>query len=366
MIQEQTMFDLDEVSRLLDDTIARGEALTPRSRVEIYEEEIAKALSHNPFEPHVMTNESPYHNPYQYVAGANGGFLPHSIEHLRDVGLYDPDLRPHDNYLTTRRFYEQFLPMIEDRAREFRGFVRALERGDLEKAGVKMLKSKSKSKSKIEAKPQIAQQKPKAPIPDGTIHTFSDGKQYRKQNGAWIRHQGGDMESRLQTDPKAHNEIEAHAQQVGAVNDHMGRRKREQVVIEQAKAEVFKELHPHLKKLATAIGGADNPEVQKVFQDLQQHIGDTEDKVQHPDEPEDHLHDMENELGKKHKVHVHFTTGGNEYKHVFNDVVAEDDGDATTKVTEALSNRFPSAKIHKVAVVGDTDGDNNNKSKEAS
>lgn len=219
--------DILEIASILDEDIqkALGEEKT---KVDVYEEQIAKSLSHNPFQPHIMTEESPYYNPYRQME--DGTFLPHPTEHWEAQG------KSVEGYLTTKVLYQQYLAPTENKFAQLR---RSLEKGDLIKAGAVPLAKP--------AAPQGAGAGAAAGgrrVPIGTVHMFKDGNQYQKKaEGVWVPYtQGGGK-------PPHPEEIEQHASKIEKVKQLLNEKRKEQKTVQTATTESTRNALSHFKEI---------------------------------------------------------------------------------------------------------------------
>lgn len=296
--------EIEILAEILDEHIVKGLSKDrPKSKIERLE----KALSHDPFTPHDMGYDSPYYNPYKMAP--EGGFLPYTGDHWADQG------KDRQAYLTTDQFYERY-GAVEQAVTKFRGFARALERGDLVKAGA---------------------------VPIGTVHVYADGQRYKKiaegqwapvagledkSHAKWLTHK--DEKSRT----KAHQMIEDHAGQVTKIQSVMKDKQKHAATVDEAKKQAVKETLSHVKNLMGQMFDGPMPEgIGKMFEQAQKKSGIG---------TKDHLKDVEKEVGgqKTHDVHVRLNHNGQVFEHVFKNVQANSHGEAHEKVTSAIKKKL--------------------------
>jgi hypothetical protein len=313
--------DMNELASLLDEPIEKGTRLERRSsKISRFEEQISKGLSHDPFMPHTMNDDSPYYNPYRQI---DGGYAPYPVSHWVDQGKKEED------YLTTQQYYAQIAPAAPQ-MEKFRGFARSITH-DLVKAGA---------------------------VPVGTVHTYRDGQRYKKQaEGQWVPLAGLEsdkLRSHLEHAKPEHREManqemERHASQTSQIQDAIKRKEGEEKVTGEAKRQAMKEAIAHVRGAMKHLYDGPLPEK------LEQHFKQAEKK--HADKkpelkPEQHLEKLGETLaGKKHHVTVGFTHSGKQYEHTFQNVQAASHGEATDKVTTELGKKLKGAQIHRIKAV---------------
>jgi len=304
--------DLEEVASLLDDCIEK--AFAKKGKVQKYEDSIIKGLSHDPFNPVMMTEEQPYYNPYRQMQ--DGSFLPHSVEYWESQG------KSSDDYNTTRQFYQNYIPVSQARDR-LETFSRSLS-NDLFKAGA---------------------------VPVGTVHTYRDGHKYKKMGeGQWAP--VGDPSERMSTwlnhskpeyRQQANQEIERHGTQVTALEEMIKRKQSEQQTQERVKQEMTKEIMGKVKDAMSKLYDGKMPD------EVSQHFDKNEAKEDGKIKPEDALKDLESKLSQnytpKHDVTVSFIHNGKRYEHVFPNIQAKGHHDAIDKVQGAISQKLKGAQV---------------------
>lgn len=226
--------DILEIASLLDEEIEKA-SHSEKTRVELYEEDILKGLSHDPFRPHLMNESSPYHNPYRQME--DGSFLPHSVEHWQSQGKEVGN----GEYLTTRVLYDRYLAPTENR---FAALRRSLDNNDLIKAGA---------------------------VPIGTVHRFADGHDYKKMaEGRWDLVPSKTGAAASGQDPKAKakasQDIEGHAKKIADIKDAIKQKIRDEGMQSQTKEEAIKEALRHVKTAMASMYDGPMPEkMQKFF-----------------------------------------------------------------------------------------------------
>jgi len=327
---------MKSIGSLLDDTIEKGERLERKSRIEQYEETLTKSLSHDPFRPHQMNVDSPYHNPYRQLA--DGSFAPQTLEELEYSG------RNLEHYGTVKQFYRDAGVEREIRSERDHQALQASINNRF-RSFAKSLDTLSKGE------PAPGTQKPKGGVPVGTVHTYSDGQRYRKiAEGKWAPLAGLEKQtaSRLLADPKhgpqANATMEAHAGQALKIQEALERKQREQEVVEQAKNAARQETITHMKKIIDKLYDDKPPkEMEKLFKEGIEgaakegpHKLDRKpmDGIEPGDKP------VTNPAGHaKHSVSVDFQHGGQNYSRQFN-VMARTPAEATQRVHEGITQRL--------------------------
>ena len=172
------MKDLNEITSELDQVIEKGN-------------EVKKALTFDILKPHQMSEFSHFHCPYQL--NTDGTYAPWPQDFwLNEADLGKDKYQHHkDGFRETREFYDTG-------SNDWGKFKRSI--GSFVEKALKQ--------------PQ-GMGGPKGGLPIGTVHTFEDGKQYRKESeGHWVPVGAGDHARRL-ADPtqmtQASHEIESHA-----------------------------------------------------------------------------------------------------------------------------------------------------------
>ncbi len=262
--------EIEDFVTLLDEHVIKGH-LT--SHVDVMEESIMKSLSHNPFDPVVMNEESGYYNPYRQLA--DGSYVPHPVKHWEDQG------KAAEHYGTTRQMYAMM--GVEKSLGKLRTLGR-LVKSDASKAGA---------------------------VPVGTIHTYRDGMKYKKvAEGHWQA--VGQHSERMKTwlnhpNPEykrqANQEIERHGTQVTALEEMIKRKEANQQVVQEAKHAATKEVLGHLKKIVGHLyDGAPPKEIQDQIKKLEEKDPDAA-KV---------LQELSGEISGKprHDVHMKFLHNG--------------------------------------------------------
>lgn len=257
-------------SSLLDETIEKGHKLEERKLLKSKKErqELRKALSHNPFQPHDMTGESPYYNPYKFDETGTG-WMPLPANEWYDMGK-KPEI---DNYLTTKQFYGEAGPqsMIDQTLNRFAQLRRSLT-PDL-----------------IKAEPQTPKPSAggnKAPI--GTVHTYKDGNRYKKfAEGDWRPLAGletGDMRDRLKSPQHGknanetleshhsytqglHKDIDTHAEKHMKISGHIKEKQKQEDTKSSVKKDTLGTLKTVLEKMN---GGKLPPELEEHFNENSQ------------------------------------------------------------------------------------------------
>jgi hypothetical protein len=252
--------DLQKLASTLDEHIEKGQKLEKKSRIEVYEEQIAKGLSHDPFMPHEMSYDSPYYNPYRLVPGE--GFLPYPAEYWESQGKNKED------YRLTSELYQRIAPVQKALDGLF-GLGRLLEK-DLEKGGA---------------------------VPIGTIHTYADGQRYKKvQEGVWTPVAGLEDKSHAKwlqhKDPKVRQKasgmIEEHAGKADKVKQLIEQRTREQKHGDEIKRQTMKEAIGHVRTAMSKLYDGDVPE------GMEDHFKKVEDQAGIPSE-------LQRKIGKRGK-----------------------------------------------------------------
>jgi hypothetical protein len=341
---------MDEISALLNDTIQKGERFTKRSKVDQFEQEILKSLTFNPYQPHQMNDSSPYYNPYMRLA--DGSFAPHGVEHWSERGL-DPN-----EYITTKVFYEQAginreraserasQRVVSELYRQRFGKSEALAKAEQGVKNLKQATSQTIGKTGPAAAP--SNKAPRA-VPVGTVHTHTDGLQYKKvAEGQWMPVKGNKTHELMHSDPKVRQkagmDIEGQAGKVAAVQDAIKQKQREEQIVEQATQAAKKEVMTHVRDVVTQLyGGQLPPEVdQKMAEAQHGAAGDGPKKLDHS--PIDGATPADKEpttaTGKKpHSVTVGFIYNGQEYNRTFN-VDAKSHTDAMQTIHDGIVKKL--------------------------
>lgn len=323
-------FDILEIAELLDEPIQKGFALEEVDRYERAEQEIAKSLSHDPFNPHVMTPDSPYHNPYRYLS--DGSYAP------------APELQERD--ILTQRFYKLAGQESERRAEfaaqelqrqiqaRFRGLAKSID-NDLFKGG----------------------------LPIGTVHTYADGQRYKKvAEGKWAvmagREKRGIADKLTHESPKirasAHQEIERHANAATKIQGELKKRQEHGAIKEDVANQVRKEVLGHVRTALEKVYGGKLPE------DVENHLatathgpandgpkkleGGLGEGIEFADKPA-----KDNKGQAKHRVEIEFSHAGQRYKRQL-DVSARSPLHAQDRVHEALQKKLGrSVMVHHIS-----------------
>lgn len=302
--------DLESLASILDEHIVK--ALAKPTKIQRLERDIIKGLSHDPFNPVLMTEDVGYYNPYRQMA--DGSFVPFPVEHWEEQGH-----RP-EHYLTTKQFYEKYMPPTAAR-QKFDSFARSIE-NDLYKAGA---------------------------VPIGTVHTYRDGGKYKKVGeGKWAPVEG--QSDRMKTwlshpNPEykrqANQEIEDHGTKVTALESMMKRRQGEAKTMDEFKQKIQTELMGKVKEaMAKLYDGKMPKEMDEHFDKIS---GKGEEKVN----PKQALKDLEQHVGGKPKHHVtlKFLHNGKKYEHTFQNVDGAGHHDAINTVTEGLKKKLKGAQL---------------------
>ena len=309
---------LEELASLLDEHIERG--LKPKriSRVDRYEDEIHKSLSHNPFVPHDMGYDSPYYNPYKM--SPDGGFLPHEPSFWNNS---DREYVRED--INTQEFIDKYVTYKKS-LNKLKSLGTMLEH-DLVKGGA---------------------------VPVGTVHTYTDGQRYKKvAEGKWAPLAGlesAKMRGHLEhEDPKhramANQHLDAEAGKVGAIQEAIKRKERDQKTIETAKKESMREAVGHMKEVASKMFDS-----KKLPKEMDDHFKNVESKyADESKDPKKILQGMSQELsGKRHHVTVNFKHNGKDYNHKFEGVAANSHSEAIDAATKKLKEKLPGAQVSKI------------------
>lgn len=217
--------DLDKLADTLDEHILKG--LKPRriSKVEQAEAELHKSLSHDPFSPFEMTQDSPFYNPYRNVDGA---YLPYSADYWESQG------KDRDAYLTTTNLYAR-LGGVNKSLGALKKMARFLGQGDLIKGGA---------------------------VPIGTVHTYRDGQRYKKvADGKWTPMAGLEKHTvkDAMTDKNparqelGHQAVEQHAEKTGRLKELLDQKLKDQKVIHESTTEGVKQTMAHVKTLMSKL-----------------------------------------------------------------------------------------------------------------
>lgn len=287
--------DIIELSKSLDSVIEAGEKIENRAQ------ELRKGLSFDPFRPIEMHEERTFYNPYQWM---DNGYMPHKPEYWYDQGVD----KEKNEYAEVHKLYAGI--------NGTRSLYRALERGDLEKAGA---------------------------VPVGTVHTYTNGVKYKKiAEGQWapVRDSNKQM--------TGHEDIERHATSVNTVKDHIKQRSKEGAMTDQLKEEARREAMKQVKEAMKHIFGDELPDSLKQHfdkHDKETAAKDKEAKVT----PEDKLAEMKNDIkGKKHDVHVHFTHNGKDYQHTFSGVMGHNTQEVSGRIGDMVKKKIPGAIINRI------------------
>lgn len=252
--------DLEKLASTLDEHIEKGLKLEKKSRIEVYEEQIAKGLSHDPFQPHEMSYDSPYYNPYRLVPGE--GFLPYPAEYWEGLG------KNKDDYRLTSELYQRIAP-VQKALDGLYGLGRAVVQ-DLEKGGA---------------------------VPIGTVHTYADGQRYKKvREGVWTPLAGLETKSHSKwlehKDPKvrakANTMIEEHAGKADKLKELIDKRSHDQKHGDEIKRQAMKEAIGHVRTAMSKIYDGDVPK------GMEEHFKSVEDKAGLPSE-------LQRKIGKRGK-----------------------------------------------------------------
>jgi len=217
--------DILEIASILDDGIVKAHSRARRKM-----RKIRKGLSFNPMAPHEMSADSPYYCPYLQLQ--DGSFAPYPEE----VWNQDPT---NTNYRTVQQFYsvvgENFRP--GPAVREFRIFKKSVP------SKVKVVKASTGRQSDLHHEVAI-----------GTIHTYKDGRKYRKVSaGVWVPEKLETQHSLMHHDDKkrkaAHGELERHAQHTRKIESVLKQKKDRAKMIEEAKKEVLRHIRGSIGKL---------------------------------------------------------------------------------------------------------------------
>lgn len=295
--------DLDNLaSSLLDEHIAKAFSKPSRKKDE---RQLIKSLSHDPFDPVLMTHESTYYNPYR--AMPDGSFLPYPVSHWADQGK-DPD-----GYGATQRFYDYYLP-VKKSLETLKSFSKVVG-SDLIKAGA---------------------------VPIGTVHTYRDGGKYRKvAEGQWVP--VSDQSDRMKTwmnhpNPEyrrqANQEIEKHGTQTVALEEMIAKRQREKAGQDDIRQQIAKEVAKNLKGIFEKMYDGKVPDNVAAHLDK---IHGKEEKI----DPKKAVSEVTNEVVKpKHNVTMKFMHNGKKYEHTFPNVEGSGHFDAIDKVSQALKKKL--------------------------
>lgn len=316
--------NIEKLSEILDETIEKGLRKT-KSKIERYEQDLVKGLSHDPFRPVEMGYDSPYYSPYRVAP--EGGFLPYTTEHWVSQG------KQADAYLTTSQFYDRYGD-VERAIQGFRGFGKSVARGELIKAEA---------------------------VPVGTVHTYADGQKYKKiSEGKWapvLSKEGKRFSDGMKhPDPnvraESHKMLEDHAGKHKKIKDHIGKKESELRVRDETTKHVTKEVMGHVKKLMGHMFDGEPPkEVGKVFETAERKAKIT---------PDHHLKDMSQDMsaGRTHDIHVKFKIDGTPYEHTFPQVQGTTTVEAQERVVSAIKKQFgENVTLDRLSVRRPKDGD---------
>jgi len=307
--------NLNDLSSILDETIQKGFEL--EDKVIKRNDELRKGLSHNPFKPHDMNDDSPYYNPYKM---GDTGWHPYEAQYWYDRGKKPEQ----DNYATVNQFYgkEILATGIDETINRFAALTKSVTNDLLFKGGA---------------------------VAVGTVHTYTDGLKYKKvQEGKWLpvaaNEQRGMMHARLQ-DPKegpgASAALDFHAGQKSKIEGHLKEKQQEERVTHQATSQAMDHVHETLKK----IYGDKMPNKAKHA------VNENAEKLAatHPDKKR--LEKLGEQMETKgHDVEILVEVGGKQIPHKFTNVQGKDKKEVKTKVEEELKKLLPAAKISTLKV----------------